>query len=214
MSTSVVAHRAGNALGSLRAAEAAGIRTIEADVQLVGGEAMLRHPSVLRGRELSWEPWARAGSRRRTRLADLLACAAPETTLLLDLKGRDARLPAAVQRQLDASPVRRPVVVCGRAWALLEPFDAQDDVRVFRSAGTATELLALLGRDEPGDGACVREHLLDARLVRLLREHVASVLAWTVNSPGRAEELLALGVDGVISDDLHLLQREPLPLAA
>lgn len=156
----------------------------------------------------------RASARRRLRLADLLEAAAPETALVLDLKGADGRLPNAVLSQLDRFPVRRPVVVCGRAWHLLAPFEAVAGVRVFRSAGTAVELLALLGRDQPGDGVCVRDHLLDTRIVRLLHARAACVLAWTVNCPRRADALLRLGVDALISDDVHLLQRSPLQAAA
>jgi glycerophosphoryl diester phosphodiesterase len=211
----LVAHRAGNSLGGLRAAEAAGIRTVEADVQLLGRRAVLRHPACVRGRELGWEPWARAAAFRRLTLDELLAAAAGETELMLDLKGDDMRLAETVRASLEPWLGRRRLALCGRFWPLLEPFEDVAGVRVVRSAGSAEELLRLVGRRDPLDGVCVRERLLNERLVALLGERAVSVLAWTVNSPARAHELAAWGVDGIVSDDLGLLERAvAAPLAA
>jgi glycerophosphoryl diester phosphodiesterase len=187
---------------------------VEADVQLVGRRAVLRHPSTLRGRELSWEPWARAAAFRRVTLAELLAAAGPATEVMLDLKGTDPRLADQVRRDIGPWLATRRLAVCGRAWHLLEPFEAIPGVRVVRSAGTAEELLHLLGRRVRADGVCVREHLLDERLVELLRDRAGRVLAWTVNGPLRARELAGWGVDGLVTDDLRLLERAAMPLAA
>lgn len=205
MRPTLVAHRAGNALGRLRSAEAAGIRVVEADVQLLGRRAVLRHPSTVRGRELSWEPWARAGAFRRLTLDELLAEASPETELMLDLKGADPRLSDAVRAAVEPWLAVRRLAVCGRIWHLLERFENLPEVRVVWSAGTAQELLSLLGRRAPMDGVCIRERLLDEPLVELLGERAEAVLAWTVNCPLRAEELAGWGIDGLVTDDVSLL---------
>jgi glycerophosphoryl diester phosphodiesterase len=127
------------------------------------------------------------------------------------LKGADGRLAHAVRAAIAPWLGTRTLAVCGRAWALLEPFEALAGVRVVRSAGTAEELLTLLGTGTHLGGVCVRERLLDERLVALLRERADAVLAWTVNSPARARELASWGVDGLVTDDRALLERAGAP---
>jgi glycerophosphoryl diester phosphodiesterase len=46
----------------------------------------------------------------------------------------------------------------------------------------------------------LEESLVQAELVRTLHHDGLRVLAYTVNDPVRAETLLALGVDGLITD--------------
>jgi hypothetical protein len=208
----VVAHRAGNQLDRLQEAERLGVALVEADVRLFHGRPEIRHLKTVGPLPLYWDRWALASPFRRSLvLAELLAATRPETELMLDLKGRDARLAAIVRTELEPFLPERRFTVCARSWELLEVFDDLP-VRRFVSVGTRRQLRAVLGRyAETGvDGVSIHERLLDARVVTDLRAVAGLVLTWPVNAPARARELVGLGVDGLISDRAGLIA----PLAA
>jgi glycerophosphoryl diester phosphodiesterase len=197
--TFVVAHGAGNDLGLLRRAEALGVELVEADVRLWRGRAEVRHLKTLGPVPILWDRWRLASPfAPRLRLPELLAAAAPETHLMLDLKGRDPRLAHLVLRAL---PPGRRITVCARSRRLLEPFEGRPGVRRFRSAGSRRQLRRLLRGRDVLDGISVHARLLDRRVVAALRGRAPTVLTWPVNSPARAAELGRLGVHGVISDE-------------
>jgi glycerophosphoryl diester phosphodiesterase len=52
-----------------------------------------------------------------------------------------------------------------------------------------------------------RHDLLDRDLVAAIRAARARVIAWTVNDPGEAGRLTALGVDGLCGDDVRILPK-------
>jgi hypothetical protein len=54
-------------------------------------------------------------------------------------------------------------------------------------------------------GVSVRRELLDADLVAELHEHVEVVMTWPVNDLYTLDDLLEMGVTGVISDEDHVL---------
>lgn len=206
--TFVVAHRAGNDLARLARAEQLGVELVEADVRLWRGRAEVRHLKTVGPLPLFWDRWTVASPfRRRLELRELLDAAAPGTHLLLDLKGRDRRLSRLV---LDALPPGRRVTVCARSPRLLEAFAGVPHVRRFRSIGSSRQLRRLLRRDAAGvDGISIHERLLDGPVVAALRERVSTVITWPVNSAARAAELAALGVHGLISDDVERLVERP-----
>lgn len=195
--TFVVAHGAGNDLALLRRAERLCVELVEADVRLWRGRAEVRHLKTLGPIPLLWDRWRLANPfGPRLQLAELLAGAAPGTHLLLDLKGRNPRLAHLV---LAALPAGRRITACARSPRLLEPFEERPDVSRFRSVGSRRQLRRLLQGSELLEGVSVHARLLDERVVRALHERVATVLTWPVNSAGRAAEVIAFGVDGVIS---------------
>lgn len=197
----VVAHRAGNDLARLRAAEAFGVALVEADLRLWRGRVEVRHLKTVGPIPILWDKWFLADPfAPRLRLEELLEAAAPATHLLLDLKGRDSRLAELVLEKL---PPGRDVTVSARCARLLQPFVGVPGVRRFRSVGSRRQLRRLLARGETGglDGLAIHERLLDESIVAAVRERVATVLAWPVNSAARAAELVRLGVDGLISDE-------------
>jgi glycerophosphoryl diester phosphodiesterase len=127
---------------------------------------------------------------------------------VIDLKGRDHRLAERVLDEL--RPYLRDgaaATICARSWPLLEPFRGVDGVRAVHSVGSAKQLQRLR-RDAAGrrlDGISIHERLLDGRTVRELRELADVIMTWPVNTHVRARELLACGVDGLISDRPGLL---------
>lgn len=201
----VVAHRAGNDLARLRAAEALGVALVEADLRLWRGRVEVRHLKTVGPIPILWDKWFLANPfAPRLRLEELLEAAAPETHLLLDLKGRSRGLAELV---VEALPTGRKVTVCARSPRLLEPFAGVRGVRRFRSVGSRRQLRRLLARLDAValDGVSIHERLLDERVVAALRERAATVITWPVNTASRAAELARLGVHGLISDEPALL---------
>ncbi len=98
------------------------------------------------------------------------------------------------------------MIVCARGWALLEPFEGLPGVRTVHSAGNARQLRALLrlGRGRRLQGISVHERLLDPATVAEIRGVADLVMTWPANAAGRARELVAMGVDGLITDRLDL----------
>jgi glycerophosphoryl diester phosphodiesterase len=212
----LVAHRGGNDIDRLQECERLGIKLVECDVRLWRGQVEVTHLRAVGRLPIHWEKW-RIGNplRRRLRLEELFAAVALETELLIDLKGRDLRLAELV---LDALPAGRAVSVCSREWRLLEPFKQHGTVRVVYSVGTGAELQALfaLSEDQPLAGVSIHHRLLDEQTFAALRRRTALILAWPVTSDRRAQELIELGVDGVITQDLTIRLRhaEPPPAQA
>lgn len=203
----IVAHRAGNALERLRASEEAGLGFAEADVHLFRGRLEVRHLKTVGPLPLFWDRWELAAPwRPRLLLEELLAAASPSTELLIDLKGRSPRLAERVGQALTPYLGERRLTVAARSWPLLECF-AGLPVRRLHSVGTAKQLRALVREfaDQRLDGVTIHARLLDAVAVAELRRIAGVVLTWPVNDAGRARELLALGVDGLITDRPHEL---------
>jgi glycerophosphoryl diester phosphodiesterase len=199
----LVAHRAGNQLDLLRAAEAKHRGAIvEADVHLFRGRVEIRHLKTLGPLPVFWDCWQLAPPwRAHLQLSDLLAAASPETELMLDLKGKDPRLAERVIAELEPYFAKRRLSICTRAWPLLEAFDGLPVRRIY-SVGTARQLRALIRATSTRriEGVSIHERLLDFAAVTELRRVTGIVMTWPVNDLTRAAELARLGVDGLISD--------------
>lgn len=200
----IIAHRAGNDLERLREAEELGINFVEADLRLWRDRVEVRHLKTIGPIPIFWDRWKLVNPfAPRLRIENLFEAVSPRTELLLDLKGRNLQLAHLV---LDQLPSDRPVTVCARSWRLLEPFRGKPGVRVVYSVGTHRQLRRLLKRFEGRelDGVSIHERLLDARTVAELRRRVSVVMTWPINTMHRAHELTAMGVNGLISDDLAI----------
>jgi hypothetical protein len=218
----VVAHRAGNDLARLRRAETQpGVRLVEADVHLFRGRMEVRHRKTLGPLPVLWDRWELARPDPAPLLVDrLLASAAPDTELMLDLKGRDLRLPALLTGALEAGG--RRVTVCSQSWALLEPFAGAGGVRAVHSVGSRRQLAALRERfaGRRLAGISIHKKLLDPAVVADLRERAAMLITWPVAGVAEARLLGRWGVDGVITEGFEAIAaglasgREALPVAA
>jgi glycerophosphoryl diester phosphodiesterase len=205
----LIAHRAGNDLARLRQAETLGFDLVEADLRLWRGRVEIRHLKTLGPIPLLWDRWALANPLAPRLLLDQLLDAVDQRSeLLLDLKGRDPTLSTLVLEELSGrqrpSGRRTPVTICARSWHLLEPFAGLPGIRTVYSVGTTRELRRLRRRFSGGRlaGVSIHERLLDAATLADLHRLTTLVVTWPVNSPKRARELIALGVDGLISDAL------------
>jgi glycerophosphoryl diester phosphodiesterase len=202
-----VAHRAGNDLALLRAAEELELDLVEADVRLFRGRLEVRHLKTLGPIPVLWDRWQLANPfAPRLQLDELLEATGPGTELMLDLKGRSPRLASDVLAALRPTLGSRRVTVCARAWALLEPFEALSRIRTIHSVGNARQLQALLrlGRRRRLQGISIHERLLNPATVAELRSIADLVMTWPANAAARTRELVAMGVDGLITDRLDL----------
>lgn len=198
----LIAHQAGNDLERLREAESLGVNFVEADLRLWRGRVEVRHLKTIGPIPIFWDRWRLANPfAPRLRLENLLQTVAPRTELMLDLKGRNPRLAQLVLAQL---PPDRRVTVCARSWRLLEPFRSRPHIRVVYSVGSNRQLRKLMRRFDGRqlDGVSIHERLLNASIVAELRRRAEMVMTWPINTTHRAHELIAMGVNGLISDDL------------
>jgi glycerophosphoryl diester phosphodiesterase len=205
----VVAHRAGNCIADLRAAELLGSALVEADIRLYRGRVEVRHLRTLGPLPILWDRWRlEAPWRPRLTLSGLLEETAPQTELMLDLKGRARRMGEETLHTIAPYLGIRGFTVCARRWELLEPFAGHPVRRVY-SIGTSRQLRCFLERfaSERLDGVSIHERLLHAQSLASLRAIADVVMTWPVNRPGRADELVRLGVDGLITDDVATLAK-------
>ena len=208
----LVAHRAGNDLSMLRRAEAQpAVRLVEADVHLFRGRMEVRHLKTVGPVNILWDRWELADPRTARLLIErLLADAAPDTELMLDLKGRDPRLPRRLIAALAEAGERGRLTVCSRNWAFLEPLASLPGVRVVHSVGSARQLAALRRRFAGRQlaGVSIHRKLLDAAVVADLRTRTDLILTWPVSDPAEARLLGEWGVDGVITERFEALAAE------
>jgi glycerophosphoryl diester phosphodiesterase len=205
----LVAHRAGNRLVDLRAAERLRPALVEADVRLYRGRLEVRHLKTLGPLPILWDRWQLVAPwRARLQLRELLEATSPETELVLDLKGRSPRLATRVLAAIEPHLGSRRFIICARRWSMLDAFTGRP-VRRVHSVGSARQLRRLLARfaGDRLDGVSIHERLLDAESVSSLRAVAEIVMTWPVNRPERARELIGLGVHGLITDDADGIAR-------
>jgi glycerophosphoryl diester phosphodiesterase len=204
-----IAHRAGNSLAGLHDANALGVDVIECDVHHHRGRLEVRHLKTAGPLPFLWDRWELASARApRLGLRELLEADRHHTTFMLDLKGRSGPAGLAVARMLHELAGDRPVLACGRYWPSVELVAELPFVRPVLSARNRTELTRLRQRltdGRPVHGVSVHRSLLDEALVAWLRERVNVVMSWPVNDAATLRAVLALGVNGVISDELDVL---------
>lgn len=198
----LVAHRAGNDLGRLQLAQALGIELVEADVHLFAGRLEVRHLKTVGPLPILWDRWELAPPwAPRLQLSELLEAAAPGTGLMLDLKGRDGRLPPLLAAAVARHRPDTEVTVCSQRWELLEPLRGAAGVRLVHSVGNARQL-ARLRREFAARrlaGVSIHRRLLDRGTVAELRECAELVMSWPVETPEQALTLAEWGVQGLIS---------------
>lgn len=205
----LVAHRAGNSLTALWAAERLRATLVEADVRLYRGKLEVRHLKTAGPIPILWDRWElRAPWRPRLQLVELLAASSPETELVLDLKGPRMQLARRVRETIEPYLSERRFTVCARWWRLLEQF-AGTPVRRVHSVGSARQLRQVLRRfgDQRLEGVSIHERLVDSETITSLRGIAEIIMAWPVNQPERARALLGLGIDALITDDASALSR-------
>ena len=209
MSVLAIAHRAGNSLAGLHAANLLGADVIECDVHAYRGRLEVRHLKTAGPLPLLWDRWELASaSAPRLGLDEVLRANDAGTTFMLDVKGRRASAARSVARFLHQGGHHRPVLVCGRWWPAVDTVAELPFVQPVLSARNRGELSRLLRRLEAGPpvhGVSVHRSLLDEAVVSGLHRHVGLVMTWPVNDLTALDAMLGIGVTGIISDELAVL---------
>ena len=209
MSLLAIAHRAGNSLAGLHAANELGADVIECDVHEYRGRLEVRHLKTAGPLPLLWDRWELASAAApRLGLEEVLRANDAGTTFMLDIKGRRPSAARSVARFLHHSGHHRPVLVCGRWWPAVEtvaelPF--VQPVLSARNRGELNRLVRRLAAGPPVHGVSVHRSLLDDGVVSELQRHVGLVMTWPVNDLPALDTMLATGVSGIISDELPVL---------
>ncbi len=228
-----IAHAYGNRRDKIEAAANADIDFMEADLWYRGGEVWVRHERRLGCLPLLFDrrpqgvdsvgPWALTvfpGYYVRLdvdplRLAELLERTQGRCGLLLDIKGsyagEGARAYAqALARNLAQAPRQESIIVCGGAEVLDRVREAAPDLDVRHSIEKQRHWENFTRRQEADShlrGVCMAHEFLNDEIIRFLGDKGLRVFCWTVDDPAEARRLLALGVDGIISNSIPLLEQ-------
>jgi len=207
----LVAHRTPVSRAACEQLVDAGATMFEADVQVgADGSVVVTHYlqwlAAGRVERDNWRLRWHTGRAGDPRLADIAEFIPQRCQVLLDLKERAperrARLVAAL---LDALPDKARFVVCGHPLTDVDALRA-GGFRTWRSIGNARHLAAALAEPRlPDEAITIRHTLIRPALLERLRERVPQIVAWTVNSPGRARKLQARGVDGITTDSVAVM---------
>ncbi|MDP2675065.1 MAG: glycerophosphodiester phosphodiesterase [Dehalococcoidia bacterium] len=226
-----IAHAFGNRRDRIDAAIAADVDFIEADLWYRAGEIWVRHerrPGFLpllydrkpRGMN-SFGPWSLTVfpnhyirlDVRPLRLVELLEATRGKRRLLLDLKDdhppqRARAYAGALARLLREAGCAESALVCGQTDVLdsVRKVAPELDVRYSIERQRQWEtFLRRLDVDAAIRGVCLQHEFLTDPVARLLEQRSLEVFCWTVDDREEARRLAALGVDGIISNDLTLL---------
>jgi glycerophosphoryl diester phosphodiesterase len=205
-----IAHRAGNTVAGLRAAEAANCDVAEADIWYYRGRLEVRHTKTMGPAPLLWDRWSLEPAwQPRLQLDQLVAAAGHETLLMLDLKGGHQSLSEAVIAEMRSTAPGVRYLVCSQWWDSLERFRHVEEAFVIHSAGNARMVRDVVERLSWGRRHAVTAHrrLLSTGIVARLHEHAEAVISWPINTMAEYEEVRAYGVDGITSDSIPLLQQ-------
>ncbi|GAB7006645.1 hypothetical protein JCM18899A_41180 [Nocardioides sp. AN3] len=210
MSVLAIAHRAGNSLAGLHAANELGADVIECDVHAYRGNLEVRHLKTAGPLPFLWDRWELvAASAPRLGLAELLAAHRHDARFMLDIKGRSVPAARAVARMLHEGGHHRPVLVCSRHWPSVDVLGQLPYVQPVLSARNRVELASLLRRLElrpaSAHGVSVHRSLLQPAVIAALRDLVPLVMSWPVNDLATLDRLSSSGVNGIISDEEPVL---------
>jgi len=197
-----IAHNAGNNPATTAAALQYGADVIEIDVISARGR-------LVAGRD---QPLPRLAGRtfRGYTLAEMWERAAPADIIKLDLKQTDRGfLDALVGFLTPLARLHKVMISTGDQAAVSYLHAVLPSVTLLFSIGWPDELTALRGNPDlvrDIGGVSVFQGLVDSGLVSWMHQRRLLVLAWTVNDGQRLNELIRLGIDGVTTANLAILQ--------
>ncbi|MGH2601363.1 MAG: glycerophosphodiester phosphodiesterase, partial [Dehalococcoidia bacterium] len=195
----------------MRRALAAGVDWIEADIWLHYGRLVARHDPTLWRLPITYSRGSLSLVLAPAMVLDTLvrATAQTATRVLIDLKGENVDLPARLVDALRTRGALHRAALCGQKW---EPLDVaralEPELAVVFSLGRPEHLDAYLVRrrdDTAPPVASCYHGLLTPATVASLKEAGTTIIAWTVDSQARAQQLLLWGVDGITSNRYTML---------
>ena len=227
-----IAHGYGNSRRYLALALEGPVDYVEADVWYQGDRVAVRHERRLGplpilfdekhkdhighgpGRYgLSLGRWYVKLQIRTLYLEDILALARGQRPLLVDVKwspgGRQSAFARALAQTVRLAGMADDVTFCGQNWPVLQRLRVIDPgLRVHYSIGTQRQLPAFghVPQDETLQGVCVHQSLLNAQLIDILKRRGLDIWTWTVDDVEQARRLVAMGIGGIISNRLDVLE--------
>lgn len=227
-----IAHNYGNSRRHLALALEGPVDYIEADVWYQGGRLVVRHERKVGplpilfdkkpenpaergpgrcGLALGW--WYLKLQMSARYLEEVLALAHGRRCIMVDVKGgrcgRQSAFARALAQGVRLAGMADKVTFCGQNWPVLRHLRVIDpDLRVHYSIGTERQVRAFrrVRQDETLRGVCLHRSLVDARRVAILKRRGLAIWTWAVDDLARARELLAMGIDGIISNRLDVLE--------
>jgi glycerophosphoryl diester phosphodiesterase len=226
-----IAHGYGNSRRQLALALEGPVDYIEADVWYQGGRVAVRHERKLvplpilfdekdkghaghgpgrYGLSLGrWYVKVQIGSRY---LEDVLALARGRRRILVDVKwspgGRQSAFARGLAQTVRLARMADQVTFCGQNWPVLQRLRVIDPgLRVYYSIGVQRQLAAFghVPQDETLRGVCLHQSLLNGQLIDILKRRGLDVWTWIVDDIDQARRLVAMGIDGIISNRLDVL---------
>ena len=225
-----IAHGYGNRRRLLEQALARPVDYVEADIWYRAGRVWVRHEQRLgifpilydqRGSQpsigpyaVSLGPWYVRLDSHPFSLEELLARVKGRCGVLLDVKGlyrpADQRAFAVtLARLLAEHSMEQQARTCGQNWAVLQEvrqvaphLTTHFSIETPQQWGT---FVRQFGAGDPVDGVCLQRSLIDEEKTRWLTERGIQTFSWTVDQDEEARRLLALGIAGIISNNLALL---------
>ncbi len=196
-----IAHNAGNRATSAQLALAHGTDVIEIDVRAIGDRLYAAHTPP--------PGWLPSQAYNGLTLGQAWTQAADARYVQLDLKDTSAATTRLVAGFLERHNGERRVFVSTKSYRALEVIHERSAaVGLLLSIGNTYELQAILDTPERTEiltGVSVRATLLDDETMDWFKDRGLLVVAWTVNDVDHLNDLVALGIDAVSTDNLAIL---------
>lgn len=196
-----VAHNAGNGGPATSLAVDHGADIIEIDVVAYEGKLYAAHNAP--------PGWLPTSAYKGPTLATAWKRASEARFIQLDLKETSASTVRKIVRFLEQRQDGPRVMISARDIDALDQIKTErPEVIAMLSIGDASALERLMDNPDYADlinGVTVRASLLDAETVDWLQDHGMLVIAWTVNDLTTTNDMLALGVDALVTDNLAVL---------
>ncbi len=230
-----IAHAYGNSRYALRRALKADVDMIEVDVWYRGGDVYAHHARrlsplpLLADKKTPGHPLPRPALPiwpgywvwphiNPLKLGELLQIVGGSKRLLLDVKGRyrggrSADFARAIARRVREHQASSSTAVCGQTYPILNALRrADDEIEVRYSLEKPPQwesLVRKMNKHERVRQVCIAQHFLDEERARVLEQNGVSLYVWTIDDPKAARHLVEQGADGIISNDLDLLENLP-----
>jgi glycerophosphoryl diester phosphodiesterase len=230
--TQRIAHGYGNSPRYLALALEGPVDYIEADVWYQGGRVAVRHERKIGPLPILFDEkhkghvghgpgryglplgrWYVKLQIRALYLENVLTLARGRRRILVDVKwspgGRQSAFARALAQTVRLSGMADDVTFCGQNWPVLQRLRVIDPgLRVFYSIGAQRQLPAFghIPQDETLQGVCVHQSLLNAQLIDILKRRGLDIWTWTVDEVEQARQLVSMGIDGIISNRLEVLE--------
>lgn len=213
----LIAHAAGNTVVLARSAIGAAADFLEVDLWVHRGRFEARHerravfplPVLFEKWYLRWAP------RKPFGLAELLQEVEGRAAIFLDLKNGGSTAAQLVRRSISQAIDPPRVVASSQQWSALRTLATlAPEVDLFYSIDVHSKLdlfLSVSQRDLRPRGVSCRHTLLSPGLIDELHRRDLLVVAWTVDDPDRAVELVRWAVDGITTHNVLALRERIHP---